>query len=654
MSTPSLSEAASPGTEAEIPVKTDRVAILDCGAQYTKVIDRRIRELNVDTMLFPSDVDPALIDPAHFSGIILSGGPASVYEADAPRCQPGLFDLGLPVLGICYGMQLINQHFGGEVVSGSHKEYGVTDITTVADCPLFAGLAPEQSVLMSHGDSISKLAPGFRITATSPNPHGGADIVAAIENAERRVYAVQFHPEVELTENGAAMLKQFVRDICGLRGNYILADRLESSITDIRRAVGDKNVFVLVSGGVDSSVVCALLLKALGPDPVYAVHVDSGMMRHEESTLVCEALKALGLKHFRRMDAESDFLSAIGATTDPEQKRLIIGQVFFNLVQQAIQDLAETDGLAMDQTFIAQGTLRPDLIESGNPDISTKAHKIKTHHNDVPVIQEQRRKGMIIEPNKDWHKDEVRQVGRLLGLPQALVERQPFPGPGLGIRVLCTEQPFTPDYDTVNAQLKTLAGSAGYEACLMPVQSVGVQGDQRSYKYLAVVACSAEKLANLRWKELQLLSQGITNRIHTINRVALVLNRATLPDAVKTITPTHLTTDNLHTLRAWDHAVSAGFQEAGWFPHASQLLSVMVPVDTTGGRKHTLAIRAVVTSDYMTASPMPLGVEPGLKNALQPHKLAQLARQIEARFNETVDLIVYDITGKPPATVEWE
>ncbi len=635
---------------------TDKIALLDCGAQYTKVIDRRVRELNVDTEIFPVGVDPEVLRQAGISGIILSGGPNSVYEQNAPQCHPKLFELGLPVLGICYGMQLMNRHFGGTVLPSPTKEYGETEIAVQADCPLFAGLEPMQHVLMSHGDSVGEPAPGFHVVARSAETHH-TQVVVAIENRAAKLYGVQFHPEVELSRNGGKMLENFLYKVCGLTGNYVLGDRLTESLEAIRKQVGDRKVFVLVSGGVDSSVTAALLLKALGPDQVFAVHIDSGLMRHEESDLVCEALKAIGLKHMRRIDAEERFLKGtteidgqpvgpLCRMTDPETKRRIIGDVFYHLIQEAIRD----SGLDLEETFIAQGTLRPDLIESGNRDISDQAHTIKTHHNDVPLIQEQRRKGLIIEPNRDWHKDEVRQVGRMLGLPEALVMRHPFPGPGLGIRTLCAERPFVTDkYFQTNRDLRQLAAEAGMEALLLPIHSVGVQGDSRSYSYCAVLRVDWDKTA---WKDLRAMGQKIPNRLHAINRVAVILNDPphALPEQLHHITPTRLEHVALAKLRRLDHKVTRAFVEAGLYGDISQLLTVLIPVDTTPGldvgQKHSVVIRAVVTSDYMTARPAGLGEE------IPSDLIRNLA--IDLSTEPEVDLILYDITSKPPATVEWE
>lgn len=633
--------------------KTERIALLDCGAQYTKVIDRRVRELNVDTEIFPIQTSAERLGA--FSGIILSGGPNSVYEADAPQCDPAIFELGVPVLGICYGMQLMNRHFGGTVLPSPTKEYGETEIKIASHSLLFDTLESVQHVLMSHGDSVGLPAPGFEVVGTSVDTHQH-EVVAAIQNPDARFYGVQFHPEVDLSVHGGKMLENFLYKICGLSGRHVLTDRLQEALEKIRAQVGDHKVFVLVSGGVDSSVTAALLVKALKPEQVFAVHIDSGMMRYEESDLVCEALKAIGLKHLERIDAETIFLNATteidGQTVgplckihDPETKRRIIGDVFYRLVTDAIRK----SNLDLNQTFIAQGTLRPDLIESGNREISSQAHTIKTHHNDVPLIQEQRKKGLIVEPNRDWHKDEVRKIGRMLGLPEALVMRHPFPGPGLAIRIICANQPYlTADYEESNQTLQALAKEAGLNAVLLPVQSVGVQGDSRSYRYVAALHGD---LNQLTWAELKALAQKIPNQLQAINRVALVLNDKTLPRQIDQITPTLLNPVSLEKLRVLDHIVTDGFRREGLHDGISQLFTVLLPVDTSPASeqvapKHSVVIRAVITSDYMTARPA------ALLDEIPLDFIRNLAEELSAQPN--VDLVLYDMTSKPPATVEWE
>ncbi len=631
----------------------EKIAILDCGAQYTKVIDRRVREMNVETEIFPLDVEPQRLKH-NFAGIIISGGPNSVYEENAPKCHPELFKLGLPTFGICYGMQLINLSFGGTVQSGTTREYGETVIQIQEDSPLFNGLKKDQQVLMSHGDHVGTLAPGFSEIGVSINQSQDQhDIIAAMANPQAKVYGVQFHPEVELTQNGTDMLKNFLYEVCGVSGSFQLKDRIHTAIEEIQETVGNKDVFVLVSGGVDSSVTAALLVKALGSERVYAVHIDSGFMRHKESDGVCEALKAIGLKNLRRINAADDFFNGysevdgktigpLKTLTDPEEKRRVIGDVFYKMIQKAMAD-ADFD---LDKAFIAQGTLRPDLIESGNRSVSETAHKIKTHHNDVPIVQEHREKGLIIEPNKDWHKDEVREVGRQLGLSEDLVSRQPFPGPGLAIRTLCINEPYIKErFESIQKALQEKTQAQGYDSLLLPVKSVGVQGDGRSYSYLALLAPKTpEQLKD--WDQLKSLARDIPNQLHDINRVAVVLDGKALPEQCNSITPTTLLPETIKKLQKLDYQVTTAFKSAGIHDDISQLLTVLVPVDTTGKNGHSVAIRAVVTSDYMTARPASLGTEIPLD------VIQKLANTLSAESD--VDRIMYDITSKPPATVEWE
>jgi GMP synthase (glutamine-hydrolysing) len=622
---------------------TEKVAILDCGAQYTKVIDRRVREMNVYSEILP--LSTPVTDLDDFSAIILSGGPNSVFAADAPAFDPKILALGIPVLGICYGMQLIAHHLGGTVHSGEIKEFGETRIEVLQPSGLFEDLPVSQMVLMSHGDKVTRLPENFVEIARS------GDIVAAMMSQEKAIYGVQFHPEVELTEHGQAILKNFLYKVTGLTGRYPLKTRLQDVLDEIRRTVGDGNVFVLVSGGVDSAVTAALLLEALGPEHVFALHVDTGFMRHQESDLVCEALRKQGLKNLQHLKAEDTFLAAttemdghligpLNCLTHPEEKRRIIGDTFFRLTQQGITQM----NLDLEKTFIAQGTLRPDLIESGNLEVSQVAHKIKTHHNDVPLIQEQRKKGLIIEPNRDWHKDEVRQIGSMLGLPESIVQRQPFPGPGLAIRILCTDTPYlTGSFSNLNNQVNTLANTLGLTGRVLPVKSVGVQGDYRSYSFLSVLSGDYPQ----DWEKLRQLAQQIPNQMHDINRVALILDKTMdLPPEIRWVTPTFLTADTVNLLRKIDFEVTEAFRKAGLLSKVSQLLSVLVPVDLHQQGRHSIAIRAVVSSDYMTARPVRLGDE------IPWDFIQELASTIVRRY--PIDWVMADLTSKPPATVEWE
>jgi len=622
----------------------EKIAILDCGGQYTKVIDRKIRELGTYTDIYPIGTD---IDKLKdYDGFILSGGPSSVWSEDAIKYNPALLDLGKPMLGICYGMQLINEHFGGKVSPEVKTEYGEIEIEIDPSCPLFSGLTEKQVVLMSHGDAVTVPAPNFKVVASTDG------VVAGIYNEDKQIIGVQFHPEVDLTANGVQMLENFIRKICGLKEVYALEDRIQTSIDMIRKRVGNQKVIVLVSGGVDSAVTAALLVKALPPENVYAIHIDHGLMRKNESDLICENLHKLGLINMQRVNAEDDFfnreievngkvIGPLSKTYDPETKRQIIGSMFIKVTKEAVDAL----GIDFDNTFLAQGTLRPDLIESGNPDVSGYANKIKTHHNDVDIVRAARARGMIIETNWDWHKDEVRQVARMLGLDEAIASRQPFPGPGLGVRLICCEKaiPLPPENKCREiTEFVSGYGNGSYSVKLGPIQSVGVQGDHRSYKTLATLYTTSE---NIDWNEAMQLAKEIPNRFDFVNRVALRVDKNEVPTdtACKGLNICRETAD---ILREVDSIVTENIMN----PKISQCFAVLFPysAEIEGERKYSVAIRAVVTRDFMTAK----AAVPGVDFSLEA--LSRTVKMIKEKCGDKISMIFYDVTGKPPATVEWE
>lgn len=615
----------------------DSVAILDCGAQYTKVIDRRVRELSVRSEVFPLQVPAEKLK--EFDGIILSGGPGSVWDKSGLDYDRAIFDLHLPMLGICYGMHLINHHFGGVVSPGVKKEYGETEIDVNPNCLLFAKLDKNQRVLMSHGDSIQKLADGFFECARS------GEVCAALGDEIRKIYGVQFHPEVDLTVNGVRMLDNFLKKICGLKGNYILEDRIEAALAKIRSQVGDNKVLVLISGGVDSAVTAALLIKALSTDNVYGIHVDHGLMRKNESDLVCRELEKIGLKHLIRENAEDRFLNSkveingqkIGPLTaiiDPEQKRNLIGHKFVDIINEVTVRLK----LDPKTTYLAQGTLRPDLIESGNPDVSATAHKIKTHHNDVELIRQARDRGMVVETNWDWHKDEVRRVARKLGLDESISSRQPFPGPGLAIRTICydgrdeVEEDVYHDFDTVMSEI-----GGGYAGDVLPIKTVGVQGDYRSYRHLALLWGRG---LDLDWETIYRIGTKLPNRVIDINRVAYVLNHGCVVSKIN-CHPMYISKANLDLLRELDQVVTDKLNR----PPISQVLAVLLPIGIE--KKYSVAIRTFITNDFMTGRPAIIGRDIDLE------LITSLVDEIVARFDE-IEFVLYDVTSKPPATVEWQ
>lgn len=618
----------------------ERIAILDCGAQYTKVIDRRVRELCVETEILPVDTPAARL--AGYKGLIISGGPASVHDSTALPYDEAILDAGIPVLGICYGMQLINKHFGGTVAPGTLKEYGETQIRVDPSCSLFAGLEPLQTVLMSHGDVVAEPAPGFAVVARS------ASVIAGIADEERRIFGVQFHPEVDLTEHGVEMMRNFLFRICRCSGSYTIEDRIERAVADVRKTVGKRDVFVFVSGGVDSSVTAALLARALPASQIHAFHIDHGFMRKGESEAVCEALRAAGVPNLRLVRAAEDFFNGytvvdgreVGPLTEvvhPEDKRNIIGDVFMRVMER---ELAR-EGLNLEESFVALGTLRPDLIESASREVSSSASKIKTHHNDTELVRRQRERGLVVETNKDWHKDEVRQVARLLGLPPAIAERTPFPGPGLAVRVLCADGPVYPsDRRSAERAVARLAAQGGYEGCVLPVRSVGVQGDGRSYSNVAALSGG-----RFDWAALRELAREIPNRVHSVNRVVYVLNKA-LGAPRLAVTPTRLRPEVVEQIREADWVVNRILERE--VPHGviSQIVNVLVPLDTEGRGRRSVVLRWFVTRDFMTGRPALIGEEVPLE------VLQKVVGALETF--DWLDLVAYDLTSKPPGTTEWE
>ena len=570
----------------------EKVVILDAGAQFGKVIDRRCRELKVESDILPLNTSAEELK-GKYGGIIISGGPQSVYGKDAPEYDPEIFSLGLPVLGICYGMQLLNYVLGGTVSSRATREDGSCEINVSNDSLLFSGLSGRQAVLMSHGDSVDRLADGFRISGKSNG------LVAAIEDRQRKFYGVQFHPEVDLTEHGNEILQNFLYGVAEFSGSYTMKDREVEAIKYIQDTVGEKKALVLVSGGVDSTVCAALLNKALRPGQIYAIHIDNGFMRLDESRKVESALRESGLE-LQVINASSDFYNAVNEGGDvplnqvvsPEDKRVIIGDTFMRVSSEAIRSL----GLEPEDVYLVQGTLRPDLIESASELASGSAAVIKTHHNDTPLVRKLRKAGRVIEPLKDYHKDEVRILGKSLGLPEESVMRQPFPGPGLAVRIICADKSYvTDDFEKINQDLKSFVPN-GIEATLLPVQTVGVQGDGRTYSYLAGLSGDKD------WDELFSIAREVPKKLHGVNRLVYIFGDS-VSGPVTEITPTHLTLDAIHQLQLADDIVNQQLAKYNLLKELSQVPVVSFPVHFGTEGNRSIGIRTFITNDFMTGRP---------------------------------------------------
>ncbi|CAH8508579.1 unnamed protein product [Schistosoma guineensis] len=738
----------------------EKIAILDAGAQYGKVIDRRVRELSVFSEMLPINTPLETLLKADYKAFIISGSPDSVYQSMSCTCDPKLFDANIPILGICYGMQLINKVFGGQVMEGDTRQDGVFQIDCDTTSPLFEGLSKQEHVLFTHGDHCITAATGFKVIAKSSSN------IAGIANDDKRLYGVQFHPEVDLSTCGLRILRNFLFNICNLKGDFKMSDRVELCISKIREAVGQNKILILLSGGVDSTVCAALLSKTLDPSQIIAVHIDNGFLRKNESLRVIESLKSLGIK-VHLINAGLRFLSgttmlhvdvmtealapasvsptkaqsdsgissgtsdetsdpntkecrstldtmAYSQTTDtsnakrqshvsgggihphvesrnipigplrtvtifPEDKRQIIGDTFVRVAQEVWTELQ----LDPSSLMLCQGTLRPDLIESASHLASQRADTIKTHHNTTTLVQILQKQGRVVEPLSDFHKDEVRQIGKQLGLPEAIVNRHPFPGPGLAVRILCAAEPYIErDFSETTSLIKMISGyhqmsqkphallnkinaaarpeeqqrlskitaNRSLAAYVLPIRSVGVQGDHRTYSY----ACALSSSTAPDWDALSFLANLIPRICHNINRVVYILGPQVV-HPVNDITITYLREPVIDTLREVDDRVMSVLQNNGCMNNVDQMPVVLIPIHFDRDPSQVVSIpsilrsvvlRPVKSADFMTC----IAAVPGVHIPEDVvYKMQKAAEEVPG-----ISRVLYDLTSKPPATIEWE
>ncbi len=587
-----------------------QISVLDAGGQYCHLIARKVRDLGVYAEVRPSDTPAA--DLLGRKGLIISGGPSSVYEAGSPRIDPGILETGFltggpAILGICYGLQLVAHELGGVVRPGQRGEYGLAQLQSPRHHPLFNGVQDASQVWMSHRDVVESVPPEFEILAATESCP-----VAAMAARDQRITAVQFHPEVVHTRYGTEMLSNFVFGICGCERDWDPKDRIEPIEETIREVAGDRNIFFFVSGGVDSTVAYTLCLRALSPERVYGIYVDTGLMREGETEFVRSLFHRLGATAFHVESARHEFLGALEGVVDPERKRHIIGEAFV-----AVQERILNSGRFLDGNWIlGQGTIYPDTIESGG---TAKSDLIKTHHNRVAGIQKLIDSGRIIEPLSSFYKDEVREIGRELGIPDEFLHRHPFPGPGLAIRCLCSD---------VQATVQPAP-----EGWIAPIRSVGVQGDSRSYRAVLILEEQPSEAAFLH-------ATRLANELSEINRVIASIATKLPPERFE-VTRGFLSDTRLERLRLADSVVRRHTEESGFDSAAWQFPVVLIPL----GDAHapdSIVLRPIHSVDGMTAQA--IAMPAGLLSAITKEIL-----EIEG-----VCGLFYDLTNKPPATIEWE
>ena len=604
----------------------DRIAVVDFGGQYAHLIATKVRRSKVLAEIRQPEDSTDIF--RQYKGIILSGSPALSSFGEDSAYNKEIYDLDIPILGFCFGHQEIAKHYGGAVVNGK-QEWGHADLHINHDHPLFAGLGKVEQVWMSHFDSVTAVGPDFEelghtiLGAGSP-PHR----FAAIGSDKLRRYGFQFHPEVDDTLHGNEMIANFVRNICGCLPTWTMDSYVTEQIARIRDQVGDRSVFLLASGGVDSTVAARLFSEALGPDRLNLLHVDNGLMRKDESAGVIEMFKDMGLdRNFHFIDATDTFLEALAGKIEPEDKRRAIGDTFITVFE------SEAKRLGIEDHLLGQGTIYPDTIETGG---TKRADTIKTHHNRVPIIEEMIAAGKVVEPLADLYKVEVRELGEMLGIAHDMIWRHPFPGPGLGVRLLCSDGRIE-DADALETIAPAVMGALakyGLTGAPVPIKSVGVKADLRSYEHPVLIHGDAD------WDILAEASGTIFKTVDGINRTLWNLTD-TMPGSFKPLAAT-MTRDRLDLLRECDHLMMEGLRNHGLYGEIWQCPTVLVPVEIDGTGQELCILRPIHSERAMTATAARL-----------PHDLLEELRAAITAL-PGISGLAYDLTSKPPGTIEWE
>lgn len=635
----------------------EKIVVLDFGSQYAHLIAKRFRMLGYYSEIAPTNAEISTFENA--KGIVFSGGPSSVYDKNLPLFNSEILNLDIPILGLCYGHQLMAKSYGGKVEKAKIGEFGFAqlELNPEVTCPLFNGLEKTQQVWMSHQDEVIVPGKNFEIVGSTKDCK-----FAALQNLPKKRFSLQFHCEVKDTPCGNKIFDNFAI-FCKMKKNWNQETVLKIILEQIKNQAKDKNVLLFLSGGVDSTITFALLNKALGQERILGLHIDNGFMRKNESKNVEAAYRKFGFNNFIIEDASESFLKAISNLTDPQKKRIAVGENFIAVRNEVV----EKQHLDDEKWLLAQGTLYPDIIESGG---TKNSHTIKTHHNRVQGIQNLIEKGLIIEPIKDLYKDEVRAIGKKLGLPDELVMRHPFPGPGLSINVLCNDgkswnQQDEKEFQAAKQELNNTKLNMFCQNCcanlkktVLPVRSVGVQGDYRTYHFPALLDFGPAKenewllevdaaemgirhFPNKREK-IEECSSTITNSAKFINRTCIKLyQNPNVKDEDLKLQEGYCDKRRLDQLREVDNIVLKELHNSGWYEKIFQHLTIDLPFATN--KEHaTFVLRPVISEDVMTA-----------RFAFLPKELlGQIIKQIaELPF---VNALYFDVTNKPPATFGWE